>query len=153
MKWAMIQEIFVGEIWAQGGDPRQIFPPNIQWAEVPDEVQSGWYAWQDSYYAPTVTVDGVEVANPDLPNGLKRDLVRRAGELTPLQFQLRLTQAERIAIRTSTDPAIVDYRALAALAQSISLVDPITVGGLQLLVAEGILAPERVPEILGYTPE
>ena len=89
----------------------------------------------------------------ELTNEMRREAVRAAGELTPLQFQLRLTQAERIAIRASTDPEIVDYRELAALAQSINLLDPMTAAGLQLLVVEGILTADRVPEILGFDPE
>lgn len=68
--------------------------------------------------------------------------------LTKLDFLTRFTSVERINIRASIDPIIVDFMALLNLADNISLADQNTINGLSYLSYIGLLTPERVTEIL-----
>lgn len=70
-------------------------------------------------------------------------------QLTKLQFLRLFTTGERIAIRASSDPVIVDFLQLLDLAQDVRLDDPDTIQGLHYLEAEGLIAPGRAAEILG----
>ncbi len=75
--------------------------------------------------------------------------VPREMQLTKLQFLRLFTTAERIAIRASSDPVIVDFMQLLDLAQDVRLDDPDTVQGVHYLESEGLIAPGRAAEILG----
>ena len=68
--------------------------------------------------------------------------------LTPLQFLRRFTLAERIAVRNAMNPIIMDFLNLIALAQDIQTTDPDTQQGIGYLAQQGLIAPERVAEIL-----
>lgn len=68
--------------------------------------------------------------------------------LTPLQFLRRFTLAERIAIRNAMNPIIMDFLNLISLAQDIQTSDPDTQMGIGYLAQQGLIAPERVAEIL-----
>lgn len=68
--------------------------------------------------------------------------------LTQLAFLRRFTAPERIAIRASTDPIIVDFLHLVNLAQDILVTDSDTAMGVNYLAQQGLIAPERVAEIL-----
>jgi len=75
--------------------------------------------------------------------------VPRELQLTKLQFLRLFTTGERIAIRASTDPVIVDFMQLLDLAQDVRLDDPDTVQGVHYLESEGLIAAGRAAEILG----
>lgn len=75
--------------------------------------------------------------------------VPREMQLTKLQFLRLFTAPERIAIRASSDPVIVDFMQLLDLAQDVRLDDPDTVQGLHYLESDGLIAPGRAHEILG----
>lgn len=77
------------------------------------------------------------------------DIVAPSRVITRLAFQRRFTLAERIAIRESTDPIVVDYREMGQLAEAIDLADADVVVGLHYLEAEGLIAQGRAVEILG----
>ena len=70
--------------------------------------------------------------------------------ITPREFRFRLTYAEQIAINTAcvNDPEVFMWRLAAAEAQEIDLNHEETLLGLQFLVAKGLLAPERISELL-----
>ncbi len=68
--------------------------------------------------------------------------------LTQLAFLRRFTAPERIAIRASTDPIIVDFMHLVNLAQDILVTDSDTRMGVNYLAQQCLIAPERVSEIL-----
>jgi hypothetical protein len=79
--------------------------------------------------------------------------------LTPMVFYLAFTPAERIAIKASTDPVVVEFWATYQLAAQTS--HPIDMG--LVSVVEGVtylstttpplVAPARVAEILAGTPQ
>lgn len=71
-----------------------------------------------------------------------------AQPLTQLAFLRRFTAAERIAIRSSTDPVILDFMHLVSLAQDILVTDEDTIMGVGYLAQEGYILPERVEQIL-----
>lgn len=76
--------------------------------------------------------------------------------LAPVQFMALFTLAERIAIRTSSDPVVQDFVWQTNNADSITLSDPIVMNGLAYLsanpVGSPILAPGRSATIEGATP-
>lgn len=70
--------------------------------------------------------------------------------VTSLAFMERLTQAERIAIRTAARESaeLEDWLDMLRAAQEVNLDDPRTVEGVGVLVAAGLLTSERAAEIL-----
>lgn len=69
-----------------------------------------------------------------------------------LEYQLLFTLEERIAIRTSSDPIVIDSREMAQIAEFIDLTDPNTIAGTQYLQMAGILTAERVEQVLAGSP-
>jgi len=69
-------------------------------------------------------------------------------QLTKLQFLRRFTAPERIAIRASADPLIVDFMQLLDLAQDVRLDDPDTQAGVAYLEQQTLIAEGRAAEIL-----
>lgn len=74
--------------------------------------------------------------------------IQREVQLTKLQFLRRFTTAERIAIRASTNPVIVDFMQLLDLALDVRLDDPDTVTGVQYLESLTLIGAGRAAEIL-----
>lgn len=70
------------------------------------------------------------------------------GVLSRLEFLTKFTTQERIAIRSSTDPIIIDFMELLNMAENINLNDTNTKNGVGYLAYLGIIAPSRVGEIL-----
>ncbi|SNS53019.1 hypothetical protein SAMN06295912_108110 [Sphingomonas laterariae] len=68
--------------------------------------------------------------------------------ITPLAYQRRFSQAERIAIRASDNAAVIDWRELAALASEIDLTDADVVAGTNYLETLGLIGTGRAAEIL-----
>lgn len=70
---------------------------------------------------------------------------------TAYQFLLRFTASERAAFRAAatTDSSVADFQQLAQAAQEIIADDPMTVAGMDYLVAQGLLTQSRADEILG----
>ena len=66
------------------------------------------------------------------------------------QFLLRFTAEERAAFRTAalTDANVADFQQLAQAAQEVVSDDPMTVAGMNYLVAVGLLTAARRDEIL-----
>jgi hypothetical protein len=78
--------------------------------------------------------------------------------LTPIQFYMAFTPAERIAIKASTDPEIAEFWATYQLAvQTSTPIDPnlnSVVDGLEYLRARNILASDaRIAAIRAGTPQ
>lgn len=71
-----------------------------------------------------------------------------ASLISRLQFQRRFTLAERIAIRSSNDPVVIDYRELGQLAEQIDLNDEDVIVGLGYLEQLGLIGQGRAAEIL-----
>lgn len=67
--------------------------------------------------------------------------------LTKLEFLSRFTVAERIAIRSSTDPVVADFMSMLDMAQNIQTTHPDTVAGLGYLVSVGLLTAARAAVI------
>lgn len=100
--------------------------PSGEWVVATDDILPG-----DTY------VDGAFVKAP-----------RPIQPITKLQFLRRFTAEERIAIRASTDPVIVDFMALLDLAEDVRVDDPDTTAAVAYLTALGLLATDRDAEIL-----
>ena len=74
--------------------------------------------------------------------------VESTDKLTKLKFLNRFTMQERIAIRSSADPIVLDIMNLFDAAEYISTQDTDTVQGIGYLAVVGILTNSRVAEIL-----
>lgn len=72
----------------------------------------------------------------------------REMQLTKLKFLRRFTAEERIAIRASTSPVIVDFMSLLDLAQDVRLDDPDTIQGVRYLESLDLISAGRAEEIL-----
>lgn len=73
-----------------------------------------------------------------------------SASLLPIDFMRRFTMAEEIAIRTAakTDAAIEVFLSRLFVVTSVGLTHPETTGGINYLVAKGLLTAERGAEIL-----
>lgn len=78
------------------------------------------------------------------------DVVPTAMIWTKLEYLRRFTQAERIAIRTTTKtvPMLEDYMALLELASEVRSDDPDVIAALNMLEAGGLIGTGRAQEIL-----
>lgn len=73
--------------------------------------------------------------------------------MSRLAFQKLFTQAERIAIRASADPAVIDFRELALLAEFIDLADGDVATGTHYLETLALIDEGRAAQVLaGQTP-
>lgn len=100
--------------------------PAGEWVLAPDDIEPG------DIYAAGAFVKAQRPAQP----------------ITKLQFLRRFTAEERIAIRASSDPIIVDFMALLDLAEEVRVDDPDTTAAVAYLTAMGLLAAGRDAEIL-----
>jgi len=101
---------------------------------------------------PGGSIHEMEGSFPDL--NVKRwssdvdDFVDRSDLLTKLMFISRFTIQERMAMRASTDPVVIDIMEMFDLAVYINVADPLAVQGVNYLALVGLIAPERVSMIL-----
>ncbi len=68
--------------------------------------------------------------------------------MSRLDFLKRFTSDERIAIRASTDPVILDAQEMLGLAEFIDVSDPYTVQYVNYLASNGFITQDRVAQIL-----
>lgn len=104
------------------------------------------------------SLDGSERNYRKLPDGLPcglgwtlNGIEYKPPTWTSYEFLLRLTSAERAAIRqlTMTDPNVADFLMLAQSAQEIMSNDPMTQAGMNYMVSIGVFTEQRKNEILG----
>lgn len=70
---------------------------------------------------------------------------------TPLTFfATRFTLPEQLAIASSTVPEVQLYRMLFTMSERINSSDPRLGDGRQLLIATGLLTPERAEEVFQF---
>ena len=98
----------------------------------------------------TINENGVEYIIPDgatLTRGVIEDTNTK---ITKLAFKQRLTQSERIAIRTAaaTNPIVYDFLDIMDSATFIDLSRQDTIDGVNAMEAAGLLAVGRADEIL-----
>lgn len=125
-------------------DPQNQFHPTLaeQFVEVPDNVKRGWVLKKGTWAAPP--------APPSPPA-----LVVKYSMLTPTQYYLAFTPAERMAIKASTDALVKELWATFefAAAQPGTMIDPnlaSVVSGLTYLATPASAKPPG-PGILAST--
>lgn len=69
--------------------------------------------------------------------------------ITRLEFLRRFTPEQRIAIRESQDPVIIDGNELLALAEEVRLDDPDTVRLVNYMVQQGLITQADADRVLG----
>lgn len=121
-------------------DPTNQFHPDIaaQFEPVPDEVQAGWIRKDGQWSAPAPTPQPEPV--PAYP------------KVTPMQFKLLFTSPERVAIKAAraSDPVADDLWEIVE-DQRMEYVDfglKSVRDSIEYLATAGLIAPERVAEII-----
>lgn len=101
---------------------------------------------------PGVSVKQVNEPIPDLNktvwNSSLLQFEHITTQLTRLEFLTRFTASERIAIRASADPNIIDFMELLNLATYVDVGDQTTIDGVNYLASQNLIAADRVAEIL-----
>ena len=124
-------------------DPANSFHPDIarEFDPVPDEVQAGWVRTDGQWSAPAPTPQPEPV--PIYP------------KVTPVEFKMLFTSAERIAIKAAreADPVIDDYFDIVEdpRLQVVDLGLHSVQEGIHYLQSVGILTEDRVGQILAGT--
>ena len=124
-------------------DPANSFHPDIarEFEQVPDEVKPGW-----------VRIDGVWSTPAPTP---QPEPVPVYPKITPVQFKLLFTSPERVASKAAraTDPAVDDLWELVEDTR-MEYVDfglKSVRDSIEYLATAGLIAPERVAEIISGT--
>ena len=124
-------------------DPANSFHPDIarEFEQVPDEVKPGWVRIDGEWAAPTPTPQPEPV--PAYP------------KVTPVQFKMLFTSPERVAIKAAraTDPVGDDLWELVEDPR-MEYVDfglKSVRDSIEYLATAGLIAPERVAEIISGT--
>jgi hypothetical protein len=84
----------------------------------------------------------------DGTNFSKAPYVRVIVPVTRLEFLRRFTPEQRIAIRASTDPMVIDGRELLDMASDVSADDPDTILYVRYLQQQGFISAEDADRIL-----
>lgn len=103
MKYAWIENDRIRDI--SPGNPAECYTPEIAAhysTEVPDDAQNGWIKDGDTWAAPPTP--------PVPPEPEPPEPVVMYPKITPVQFKMLFTSAERIAIKAAktTDPVLED---------------------------------------------
>lgn len=69
-------------------------------------------------------------------------------KLSRYEFLSLYTPQERIAIRSSADPVVIDIQAMLDIALEVDLDNTVTVQSVGYLAMQGLIQPARVAEIL-----
>lgn len=101
---------------------------------------------------PGISIKQVDEPVPDLNKSAwdsdTQSFVHITAQLTRLEFLTRFTASERIAIRASTDPIVIDFMELLNLASFVDVGDQNTIDGVNYLASQNLIAAGRVAEIL-----
>lgn len=76
------------------------------------------------------------------------NFVKNGNVYTKLAFLNRFTSQERVAIRSSTDPVVIDFMELMNAASEIDRTNSDTIAGINYLASIGLLTAQRAQEIL-----
>ncbi len=106
-----------------------------------------------SFNLPNVSIHEFEETTiPDLNfnswNSELEQFVPTSGIYTRREFLLKFTLPERIAIRASQDPVVVDIMNMLDLASYVSIADPATQQSVGYLASIGLINNNRIAEIL-----
>lgn len=101
---------------------------------------------------PNISISEMDGTIPDLnvntwDSGIGA-FVESTDKITKLKFLNRFTMSERIAIRNSADPVVLDIMSLMDAAEYVSIHDPATIQGINYLAYVGLVSPARSQEIL-----
>jgi len=94
-------------------------------------------------FGPGDLYDGTNFSHPP-------PVVRPPEPITRLEFLRRFTPEQRITIRASQDPVIIDGNELLALAEEVRLDDPDTVRLVNYMVQQGLITQADADQILSY---
>lgn len=131
-----VYDIATGALWSTTRSAEQLASPETLAAagraivEIADASLPARWTWDASALLP--------VSTPEV-----------AGPLSKLDMMRRFTLDERVSIRQSADPVIIDFRELLAMAEEILIEDADTVAGVNYLETAGLIAAGRAAEILG----
>ncbi len=120
-------------------DPKGRFHPDLKWTKAATSVLAGMVKQVDGSYA-----------TPEPAPENAAPLLQPPSPLTKLAFMNQFTMDELAAIYTAakTEVMVEVFLDKLKLAEHVDVTDPQTIGGLQALVASGLLTEARVQEVL-----
>lgn len=105
-----------------------------------------------SFNLPDVSIHEFDGPIPDLNSSVWDDatetLLFNPTMITKLNFLNRFTMSERMSIRASADPIVLDIMNLLEIAEYVDVNDQNTMQGVGYLAMTGLIANARVAEIL-----
>jgi hypothetical protein len=124
------------------GEPTAIYHPDIAklyTVDVPDNAENG-----DTFIDGVLTKPEPVVIEPVVAT-------QKTTELSPIEFKLRFTAPERVAIYQSTDLIVKDFVSLLddVRLTKVDLTLQANIDALGYLASLDLIAPERIEEILG----
>ena len=131
-RWALVERGVVRDVTET--DPSGRFHPAMPWvAGAPPGTAAGW-----SHVAGVFSPPPAAAPSP------------RPTVISSLSFLRRLTEAEDTAIHEAAlkSAAVLRYLTRLGAATQVDLADPETVGGVDALIAAGLVAPGRRAELL-----
>lgn len=129
MRFAILSDNIVTNIIEGDGSTEffEAFPNAVAW-KAPGAVGSTYDADAKTFSEPPASTEPVWLSATD--------------------FMRRFTLGERVAIRGSTDPVVVDFLDLLDKSPNVNLKDALTIQGIQYLEAQGLLTNGRSAQIL-----
>lgn len=101
---------------------------------------------------PNVSIHEMDGSIPDLNqyawDHLSGEFVRNGTVYSKREFMTKFTLNERATIRASADPVVIDIMDMLDMAEYINTQDPATIQSVQYLAMAGLIAAERVTEII-----
>jgi hypothetical protein len=120
-------------------NPAGEFHPDIAilFVQVPDQVQPQWQLVDGVWFAPVETDTGAPIETAQK-------------QPSPVEFKLLFTAAERVAIKTSTDPIVQDFYEIVndPRLTFVNRALKTTQDALHYLEASALIGPGRADEIL-----
>lgn len=93
--------------------------------------------------------DDIPDLNSSTWNSETEEFEQSSGILSRREFLMRFTLLERISIRASTDPVVLDIMNMLDLATFVDLNDASTQQSVGYLASVGMISPARMQEIIG----
>lgn len=140
MKYAWVENGIIRDV--AHDHPSAIYHPDIAkhyYNQVPDDAENG-DAW-----------DGVTLTKPVIPEPVAPEApVFVPPKISPIEFKMLFTSAERIALRTSTDVVVVDFMEIIQdpRLQQVDLNLQTVRDGLAYIESIGLIGAGRAAEIL-----
>lgn len=139
MKYAWIENGIIRDI--AHAEPSEIYHPDIAKfydTEVPDDAENGWVLVNGTWTAPVV-ITPIVIESPVIKQ-----------PISPIEFKLRFTAQERVAIYASQDDIVKDFISIIddTRLTKVDLSSQSTIDAVNYLASKNLITQVRINEIL-----